>query len=126
MKADPYQILMSKAKHLTREQIERLTVREAWELIYSLPPEHRPKDVRLTICFTGFAGPEEEPLIKLAEQNGLHVVQSVVKDLSMLCCGETPGPKKLEKAKAQGTRILLETQFRDEYDKPEEIQPPEE
>jgi hypothetical protein len=80
MKANPHQILMSKAKHLTREQIEQLTNREAWELIYSLPTEHRPRDTRPTICFTGFAGPEEGPLIKLAEQNGLHVVQSVVKD----------------------------------------------
>jgi len=117
MKPDPHQILLAKAKHLTREQVESLSVRDAWDLVYSLPKERKPLDKATTVCFTGFSGPEETLLIEIANQNGFRVVQSVVKNLTILCCGPTPGPMKIEKAKAQGTRLISENDFRNEFEK---------
>ena len=115
MRPDPHQILLSKAKHLSREQIESLSVRQAWDLVYALPKEHKPVDNIPTVCFTGFAGAEDAPLLDIAKQRGFRVVQSVVKNLSILCCGPTPGPMKIQKAKTQGTRIISEHEFKAEY-----------
>lgn len=117
MRPNPHQILLSKAKHLSREQIESLSDRQAWDLVYALnpPKEHKPIDNTPTVCFTGFAGPEEAPLLDIANNRGFRVVQSVVKNLSILCCGPTPGPMKIQKAKLQGTRIISEHEFKAEY-----------
>jgi DNA ligase (NAD+) len=114
MTVDPHAILRSKAPHLTREFIDGLSTRDAWKLVYTLPKISKPKVVKLTVCFTGFAGDEAAPLRALAEKNGYTVVQSVVNDLTILCTGATPGPVKLSKAGEQGSRILSAAEFKRE------------
>jgi NAD-dependent DNA ligase len=72
----------------------------------------RPPDIRQTVCFTGFTASEKDALIKVAESRSLRVVQSVTTDLHFLVCGPNAGPKKLEKATAQGVAIISEEDFK--------------
>jgi BRCT domain type II-containing protein len=76
----------------------------------------KPRDTRPSVCFTGFSGPEEEPVRKLADEKGLRIATSVLKDLAYLVTGISPGPKKIEKAKKQGCKILTEVEFRREME----------
>jgi DNA polymerase-3 subunit epsilon len=62
---------------------------------------------QLAVCFTGFgAEVKKEELQAAAEAAGFHVTKSVTKTLDYLVCGAEPGPSKLEKATAQGVKIV--------------------
>ena len=61
--------------------------------------------------FTGFSTADKERLGGMAKAAGIAVKSSVTTHLRFLCHGAKAGPKKLEKAKAQGTVILDEKQF---------------
>lgn len=65
----------------------------------------------MDVCFTGFAKSDKESLISLAESNNMFVRAGVTKHLDVLCYGYNAGPKKLEKALAQGVFILNKKQF---------------
>jgi NAD-dependent DNA ligase len=73
----------------------------------------KPTDSRSTVCFSGFTTGEKDALVKLAEEKNLRVVGSVTRDLQLLVCGPNAGPKKLEKASAQGVAIISEEDFRE-------------
>ena len=83
---------------------------EAWKLVYSISPK-KPRDNRLEICFTGFGVTKKKTLNDLASRKNMKVVNSVTKNLHILCIGENAGPKKIEKAKAQGVEIINEKQL---------------
>ncbi|MCD4674967.1 MAG: hypothetical protein K8S18_03095 [Desulfobacula sp.] len=65
----------------------------------------------LDICFTGFKKKEKQKLIKSAKDFGFKIRKAVTDNLDILCCGYNAGPKKIEKAKSQGTLVLNEVQF---------------
>lgn len=65
----------------------------------------------MDICFTGFSKADKEQLITLARDNSMQVRGEVTKHLDILCYGYNAGPKKLEKALAQGVMILNRHQF---------------
>jgi BRCT domain type II-containing protein len=77
----------------------------------------RPKPSRLSspdtmdICFTGFTKSDKEEVVELAKNNGMEIRNSVTKHLDILCYGYNAGPKKLEKALAQGVMILNQNQL---------------
>ncbi|QBG47683.1 hypothetical protein EGM51_09860 [Verrucomicrobia bacterium S94] len=68
--------------------------------------DHKPE-----ICFTGFKKNEKQQLIELAESSSFFVRTAVTANLHYLCCGSTAGPKKIEKARAQGVIALSKNQF---------------
>ncbi len=105
----PTMILLSKSD-MSKEQISELSDAEAWKLIYSIRTV-KVKDTRLQVCFTGFGTSKKQELIDLANSNNIKVVSSVTKKLDFLCSGENAGPKKIEKAEAQGVQFLDEDQF---------------
>ena len=104
-------ILQSKTD-LSREEIECLSDAEAWAHIYSIRST-KANDKRLQICFTGFGETKKTQLVDIAFGKKLKVVASVTRKLDFLCCGETPGPKKLEEAMIKGAQILTEREFID-------------
>ena len=115
MKTDFPAILRKNARELSREQIESMSWDEA--RIYYHTNKHRwsnerPKDLRETVCFTGFIATERDELIKIAEDKKLRIVNSVTTTLHYLVCGPNAGPSKLQKATAQGVAIMLEEDFR--------------
>jgi NAD-dependent DNA ligase len=65
----------------------------------------------LEVCFTGFEDCEKSRFIEIAKENGLFVRTSVSVGLNILCCGSTPGPAKIKKARTQGALILSSQQF---------------
>lgn len=101
-------ILLSKSD-MSQDQIEALTEAQAWRLVYSIPTPKRER--KLEVCFTGFGVSEKKDLIAQAEDAKLKVVNSVTKKLGILVCGENAGPKKLEKAGAQGATALDAAEF---------------
>jgi len=105
----PAMILLSRSD-MTKEQISSLSDAEAWKIIYSIRTA-KAKDTRLQVCFTGFGASKKQKLIDLANKNNFKVVSSVTKNLDYLCGGENAGPKKIEKAEAQGVQFLNENQF---------------
>jgi len=105
----PTMILLSKSD-MTKEEISALSDAEAWKLIYSIRTV-KAKDTRLQVCFTGFGTSKKQELNDLANSNNFKVVSSVTKKLDFLCGGENAGPKKIEKAEAQGVQFLNEEQF---------------
>ncbi len=105
----PTMILRSKSD-MTLEEIAELTDAEAWKRIYSIRST-KIKDNRLQVCFTGFGKSKKEELINIARDNRLKVVASVTKKLDYLVGGDNAGPKKIEKAEAQGVQFLNELQF---------------
>ncbi|WP_421866606.1 BRCT domain-containing protein [Motiliproteus sp.] len=107
--AKPTSILRSKTD-LSEEEIGLLSDAEAWRLIYS-DRVKRSKDSRLQVCFTGFGASKREALTLLAGENKFKVVGSVTKKLDYLVCGDSAGPKKIEKAESQGVQSLNEEQF---------------
>lgn len=67
---------------------------------------------KMGICFTGFSNSDKTRLIAEAEASGLFFVRSsVTVNLDFLCCGASPGPAKIEKAKNQRVHLLSEDQF---------------
>lgn len=66
----------------------------------------------VTILFSGtISGYKREELIALAESHGAKVLSSVTKNLQILVAGEDVGPKKLEKAKELGVKIINFAEF---------------
>jgi NAD-dependent DNA ligase len=104
------QILKSKTE-LTTEQIELLSEREGWAIVYSLRPEATKKEKRIEVCFTGFSPSDKSELIKIAQDNDIHVAKSVTKELMFLCCGENAGPSKMSKAEKQGVKLINKDDF---------------
>lgn len=105
----PTMILLSKSD-MSKEEISALSDADAWKLIYSIRAV-KAKDTRLQVCFTGFGTSEKQELIDLANANNFKVVSSVTQKLDFLCGGENAGPKKIEKAEAQGVQFLNKGQF---------------
>ncbi|ALS99315.1 BRCT domain-containing protein [Lacimicrobium alkaliphilum] len=105
----PTMILKSKSD-LSSEKIAALTDAEAWKMIYSMRTK-KAKDNRLQVCFTGFGVSKKNELTDLANDNRFKVVASVTQKLDYLVGGENAGPKKIEKAEAQGVQFLREEQF---------------
>lgn len=66
----------------------------------------------MDVCFTGFNKQDKANLSDLAAANGMEIRQSVTKHLDILCYGFNAGPKKLEKALAQGVLILNSEQLK--------------
>ncbi|WP_407545992.1 BRCT domain-containing protein [Vibrio parahaemolyticus] len=105
----PTQILLSKS-NLTREELDNMSDKEAWNLIYSMTPKHS-KSQQLQVLFTGFSDSEREKLETLANMNNFKVAKSVTQKLKYLIAGENAGPSKMEKAQTQGVTILSDEQF---------------
>lgn len=105
----PTMILLSKSD-MSKEEVSALSDAEAWKLIYSIRTV-KAKETRLQVCFTGFGTSKKQELINSANANNFKVVSSVTKKLDFLCGGENAGPKKIEKAEAQGVQFLNEDQF---------------
>lgn len=63
------------------------------------------------ICFTGFSDKDKKRLTKVAEKANFLVRTRITKDLEYLCCGPTPGPSKVERAKERGIMLMNEEQF---------------
>ena len=105
----PTMILLSKSD-MSKDEISSLSDAEAWKIIYSIRSS-KAKDDRIQICFTGFGVSKKQELIEISNKNNFKVVSSVTKKLDYLCGGENAGPKKIEKAEAQGVQFLTESQF---------------
>lgn len=88
-----------------------MTDREAWNEIYALQKRNAKPRPSVSICFTGFGETRAEEFKGIARDLGFGVNASVVKSTTHLCCGENAGPKKLEKARAQGIKVIDEAQF---------------
>jgi NAD-dependent DNA ligase len=115
MQTDFHAIFRHNARELSREDIEKMSWDVARAYCYANKEKwraSRPRDTRQTVCFTGFTASEKDALIKIAESRTLRVVQSVTTDLQFLVCGPNAGPKKLEKATAQGVAIMSEEDFK--------------
>jgi NAD-dependent DNA ligase len=109
---DPKRILLSKSLHFTPEDIEGMTEAQAWRAVYAEEASRsRFKDLRPTICFTGFTAPEKVALEAAASAKGLRTVQGVNQSLKFLCTGVNAGPSKLERANELGCIILSEHEF---------------
>ncbi len=66
----------------------------------------------ITILFSGtIPGYKRDDLVALAESHGAKVLSSVSKNLQILVAGEDMGPKKLEKAKELGVKIINFAEF---------------
>lgn len=74
------------------------------------------KNNALTFCFTGFKKEEKEHFIQVAKDNGLRVVQDVSRNVDFLVIDRTSrtiGPRKLERAKEYGVKVMDQEQFLD-------------
>lgn len=108
-------ILKSKTS-LSSEDIELISDKEGWRLIYSFFPTSSKFKKRVykkenQICFTGLPAEYKKELQGIAISNGMEVVKSITKDLAYLCCGEKAGPIKLKKAIAQDVIVMSVEQF---------------
>ena len=93
---------------LSESEINSLTERQGWDIVYSLKPKKEPK---IEICFTGFSPTEKSALSKLAEENNFHIAKSITVNLNFLCCGENAGPSKMKKAEEQNVILLNADEF---------------
>lgn len=93
---------------LTEIEIENLTEKKGWEIVYSLKEKKVPK---VEICFTGFNPLEKEKLNKLAIEKGFHVAKSVTINLNFLCCGSNAGESKIKKALEQNVIVISVEEF---------------
>lgn len=102
-------ILKSKTD-LTDEQLEQMTEREGWDVVYSLRSQET-KEEKIEVCFTGFSPAYKKELIQIANDNDIHVAKSVTKGLMFLCCGGNAGPSKMAKAEKQGVKLIDKEAF---------------
>jgi NAD-dependent DNA ligase len=65
----------------------------------------------ITVCFSGFSDVDKAHLRKLAHENGMNVVKSVVIGLCYLVVGGEPGKLKVEEAKRKDAKIITKEQF---------------
>lgn len=100
-------ILKSKTE-LSEQELNNLTEKKGWEIVYSLKPKSEPK---IEICFTGFSPSEKNNLIKIAEENNLYIAKSITVNLNFLCCGDNAGPAKIKKAVEQDVILLNVEEF---------------
>lgn len=114
-KKDPYAILRSKGIPLTDAQLKRLSPREAWAIICTMPtPKPRtktPTRPHQTVCFSGFSRQRKMELMDLAEARGWSTIQRPGVSMSHFCHGEKPGPAKLEAAQKLKATLLTEEEF---------------
>ena len=94
------------------EEIQTLTEGEAWSVLNETPSPRRAAAQRLSVCFTGFGPDGRQAMHSIALAAGHHVASGVNKSLAILVCGDNPGPSKLQKARAQGAKILSEAEYR--------------
>lgn len=104
-------ILLSRGMAIA--EIQMLTELQAWDLVYEKLPARRAPLKRLQVCFTGFESEERYEMESIAMAAGHNVARSVTKSLGLLVCGDNPGPAKLEKAHAQGVKILTAAEYRE-------------
>ncbi|WP_199637245.1 BRCT domain-containing protein [Serratia sp. PAMC26656] len=64
-----------------------------------------------TICFTGFSKNKKSELTNIALSLGYSVSKDVTKGLDYLCCGDSAGPSKINKAKQNNSALLSEVDF---------------
>ena len=102
-------ILLSKTE-LTEIQLEVMTEREDWRIVYSLRSKET-KEKEIEVCFTGFSPSDKKELSQIAIDNDIHIAKSVTKGLMFLCCGGNAGPSKMKKAEKQGVRLIDKTAF---------------
>ncbi|MDN3665602.1 BRCT domain-containing protein [Algibacter miyuki] len=102
-------ILRSKTD-LDDEQLEQMTEREGWAIVYSLRSQEAKKK-KVEVCFTGFSPADKKELIQIANDNDIHIAKSVTKGLMFLCCGGNAGPSKMEKAERQGVKLIDKETF---------------
>ena len=100
-------ILLSKTD-LSESELEYLSERQGWQIVYSLKPKKEPK---VEICFTGFSVSEKKELTIFAEQNNFYIAKSITVNLNFLCCGKNAGPSKIKKADEQNVIILNKEEF---------------
>ncbi|WP_167144917.1 BRCT domain-containing protein [Pseudomonas sp. OTU750018] len=77
-------------------------------------PQPLPKaalDQRPQILFTGFKSTDRKSLEAKAVENGLRVMKTPTKLLSILCIGYNAGPSKIESARESGAFIMNEFEF---------------
>lgn len=101
-------ILHSKTD-LSEIELNNLTEKQGWGIVYSLKPKAEPK---IEICFTGFSPTEKSNLTKIAEENNFHIAKSITVNLNFLCCGENAGPAKIKKADEQNVVLLNVEDFK--------------
>jgi NAD-dependent DNA ligase len=102
-------ILRSKTD-LTDEQLEQMTEREGWAVVYSLRSQET-KEKKVEVCFTGFSPADKKELIQIANDNNIHIAKSITKGLMFLCCGGNAGPSKMVKAEKQGVKLIDKETF---------------
>ena len=111
-RTDFHAILRNNFPELDRDTIDQMSWDEARGYYWSNKPKPKPKDLRDSVCFTGFTAGEKQELSVIAERLNLRIAKSVVKNLTYLVFGPNAGPKKLEKATAQGVAIISEADFK--------------
>jgi NAD-dependent DNA ligase len=104
------------SKGVTEQKLAELSEGRAWQLLYEIEGRalalRRHKNVAPEVCFTGFTPSEKESLFALAREHGFSPKDSVTVKLKILVTGAFPGPKKLDRARAQGSQTLTEPEFR--------------
>lgn len=86
---------------------------QGWALISEKSRSKTKPRPSVCVCFSGLTETEKTELSECAEKVGIQVNSNVVKSTTHLCCDlERVGPKKLEKAEAQGVRIISVSDFR--------------
>lgn len=100
-------ILKSKTD-LSNKEIESLTEKKGWEIIYSLKVK---KDPKIEICFTGYNPSEKQKLTKIAIEKGFHIAKSITVNLNFLCCGSNAGETKIKKALEQNVILISSDEF---------------
>ena len=100
-------ILKSKTS-LKPDELENLTEKQGWEIVYSLKVKKEPK---IEICFTGYNPSEKEQLTNLAIEKGFHIAKSITVNLNFLCCGSNAGESKIEKANEQNVILITTEEF---------------
>lgn len=100
-------ILKSKTD-LTENEIENLTEKKGWEIVYSLKEKKEPK---IEICFTGYNPTEKEQITNIAIEKGFHIAKSITVNLNFLCCGSNAGETKIKKALEQNVILLTTDEF---------------
>ncbi|WP_159686424.1 BRCT domain-containing protein [Flavobacterium sp. 9R] len=95
--------------NLSELDLNNLTERQGWDIVYSLKPKAEPK---IEICFTGFSPKDKSELTKIAEHNNFRIAKSITINLNFLCFGENAGPSKMKKAQEQNVILLNAEEFR--------------
>jgi NAD-dependent DNA ligase len=110
-----HNILRSKTG-MSFEDIDTLTEKEGWALVYASRETPKPKSKTPQICFTGFELDDKAELAGIAAHQGFEVKNSVTVGLTCLVLGAEPGPSKIEKARSiKGCEIVSRSEFLKTY-----------